>query len=206
MVAQQLSATSLSIIFLFILGNVRFLSTRAVGIPLIHQHFNHPNNPMQPNRASVRQNANSAPVASLRLSDYYDDEQLPSEIILEARGALETGDYVAYQDGSLYDEYELDGIGGQHVRIRLESLEFDPYLVLLDPNGNILAQNDDIAPNNYNALLDLILPMDGTYRVVANGFDRNSRGQYQLTISTPMSEPNTDNVDVLPDPLMRPDE
>lgn len=205
MVAQQLSATSLSILVLSIAGNIGLFPTRAFGIPLIHCCFNHPY-PVQPNLASVSLNAERVQIASLRLSDYSSDEQLQSQIILEARGTLEVGDYVVYQDGSLYDEYELDGIGGQHVRIRLESLEFDPYLVLLDPNGNILAQNDDMAPNNYDALLDLVLPMDGTYRVVANGFDRHSRGQYQLTISTPLPESNIDNLEESPDILVRPDE
>ncbi|MEB3213511.1 MAG: hypothetical protein VKL39_19335 [Leptolyngbyaceae bacterium] len=116
-----------------------------------------------------------------------EDEPRPSlppesTLLLERDGVLELGDRVAYQDGSLYDEYEIDGQQGQQIRIQLESLDFDPYLVLMHPNGDILAQNDDIAVDNLNALLDYQLPVDGTYRVVANGFDRHSRGHYRLTV------------------------
>ena len=203
MVAQRISVTSLGVIVLSFSGNVGFLSTKAIGIPLIYPRINRSNGP---DLALVESYSNRSQMASLRLSDYQRSEQSSSQIILETSGTLETGDYVAYQDGSLYDEYEIDGIGGQHVKIRLESLEFDPYLVLLDPNGNILAQNDDIAPNNYNAYLDLVLPLDGTYRVVANGFDRHSRGQYQLTILTPLQEPNNGDVEIHPDTLRMPDE
>ncbi|MEL6222390.1 MAG: hypothetical protein AAFR31_07095 [Cyanobacteria bacterium J06627_8] len=105
-----------------------------------------------------------------------------STVLLETDGVLEPGDRIIYQDGSLYDEYEINGLQEQQIRIRLESLDFDPYLVLLHPNGDILAQNDDIAVDNVNSFLDYRLPVDGTYRVVANGFDRHSRGHYRLTV------------------------
>jgi hypothetical protein len=128
-----------------------------------HSDPSHPENTVPPNHQSE-------PVA------YY--------TLLETIGTLEMGDRIAYQDGSLYDEYEIDGAEGQQVQIHLESPEFDPYLVLIGPNGSILAQNDDIAPDNYNAFLELVLPSDGIYRVVANGFDRHSRGEYRLIVLT----------------------
>lgn len=113
-------------------------------------------------------------------------------ILLETRGTLEMGDRIAYQDGSLYDEYEIDGTEGQQVQIHLESHEFDPYLVLIGPNGTILAQNDDVTPDNYNAFLELVLPSDGIYRVVANGFDHHSQGHYRLLVLTPQLDADSD--------------
>jgi len=127
------------------------------------------------------------------LSDEELNDRLPYQTVMNMTGTLEAGDSIAYQDGSLYDEYELNGQEGQRIWIRLESPEFDPYLILIDPQGNILAENDDIAPDDYTAFLDLVLPSDGVYRVVANGFDRHSRGRYWLTVILPPLEASSDS-------------
>lgn len=108
-----------------------------------------------------------------------------THLLLEAEGVLEAGDRIAYQDGSLYDEYAIEGTAGLQVLITLESTEFDPFLVVLDAQGNILAQNDDVIPGDRNSALDVVLPDDGTYWVLANGLDRFSRGHYILRVSTP---------------------
>ncbi len=149
---------------------------------------------------AVHQAAANPPV-----SPPLNDSPFPHQMILEANGTLEAGDRIAYQDGSLYDEYEIDGREGQQVNIRLESDEFDPYLIVLDPNGDILAQNDDISADNYNAAIDVVLPMDGTYRIITNGFDRHSRGDYRLTVLTPLLEVEADSTDEWLNPLKKSD-
>lgn len=114
-----------------------------------------------------------------------------SELVLDTNGALETGDLVTFQDGSLYDEYSIEGEEGQSLLITLESDEFDPYLVLLNHTGTILAVNDDVTPENTDSSLFFTLPDDDEYWVVASSFKRNSRGQYRLTIWTLPKEAET---------------
>ncbi|MGJ3248591.1 MAG: hypothetical protein ACFE0I_21235 [Elainellaceae cyanobacterium] len=113
-------------------------------------------------------------------------DEAETELILNTDGVLESGDSVIYQDGSLYDEYPFEGVTGQHVFIVLESTEFDPYLIVISPLGDILAQNDDVSHDDLNSELSLTLPHTGTYSVIANGINRNSRGRYRLTIHSSM--------------------
>ncbi|MBD2055089.1 PPC domain-containing protein [Oculatella sp. FACHB-28] len=111
--------------------------------------------------------------------------QSNEQIILDIQGALEEGDLVLPQDGSLYDEHTFEGRAGQSVAIDLESADFDTFLILLDPQERIVGQHDDVSQDNFNSTLNVTLPVDGTYTVIANGFDSNSRGRYQLLIRTP---------------------
>lgn len=110
---------------------------------------------------------------------------VPAEpiFVLEEEGSLSDGDMMLSEDGSLYDIYSFEGQSGNIVNITVESSEFDTYLVLIDDNQDIIGENDDIAQNNTNsALSEIILPRDGLYRVVVNGYDKADRGNYRITI------------------------
>ncbi|HEY9624816.1 MAG TPA: PPC domain-containing protein [Crinalium sp.] len=102
--------------------------------------------------------------------------------ILQEQGALEEGDQVLSSDGSLYDVYTFEGKAGQAIDISLESTDFDTYLALVDPEQQVIAENDDVNENDRNSKITVTLPSDGTYTIVANGFDRTSRGQYSLSV------------------------
>ncbi len=104
--------------------------------------------------------------------------------VLEQRGALSPGDSVIDSGGSLYDAYSFQGQVGQQVTIRLQSSQFDAYLILLGPDGDSIAQSDDVDGSNTNAELSLALPEDGTYRAIANSYSSEGRGDYLLTITS----------------------
>jgi len=79
--------------------------------------------------------------------------------------------------------------GGQRgdvitIEMNAESESLDPYLLLLDSSGNVLASNDDIVfGENYNARIDSIrLPNDGDYYIVAMQFGFGG-GTYTLLLS-----------------------
>jgi serine protease Do len=101
--------------------------------------------------------------------------------ILEEQGRLQPGGPVL-PDGSLYREYVFQGEAGQPVLITLESPDFDTYLMLIGPDGDVLQHNDDISNSNFNSQIRAILPASGTYRVVANAYDSNGQGEYRLTV------------------------
>ncbi len=105
------------------------------------------------------------------------------ELNRQESGMLQTGDPTA-SDGSLYDEYTFAGQAGQAVLITLESTQFDTYLLLLNPGGDPIAANDDLASDSTNSRLAVVLPADGSYRVRANAYDPKGQGQYRLAIQT----------------------
>jgi hypothetical protein len=104
-------------------------------------------------------------------------------LLLQEAGVLEDGDNVLQSDGSLYDEYIFEGEEGQAVSISLTSEEFDTYLAIITPDGQVLGENDDVAPGSTDSALDVTLPLSGPYLVIANGFDSSSRGAYTLEVN-----------------------
>ncbi len=101
--------------------------------------------------------------------------------LLEKQGALSSGDDML-EDGSLYDRYSFLGSSGQPIIIYLESQEFDPYLILLDPTGRRISENDDISRTNRNSRLIITLPSEGTYTVLANSYEAGKVGVYKLQV------------------------
>lgn len=173
---------SLSLITLTITLLVGGFSTAALS-------QNQPDSLSQPDGLSwdavVKAIANNSPSSNNSYSPSTKQDLSNEEILLETEGALEDNDLVLPQDGSFYDEHTFEGRAGQPVAIDLESSDFDTFLILFDPQGQVVGQHDDISQDNLNSTLNVTLPADGTYTVVANGFDSNSKGQYRLTIRTP---------------------
>ncbi|HEY9647496.1 MAG TPA: trypsin-like peptidase domain-containing protein [Chroococcidiopsis sp.] len=112
--------------------------------------------------------------------------QTPSGFLLREEGALGANSQVLPDDNSRYEEYSFQGRQGQQVTIRLESNEFDPYLIVFGPDGQVLDQNDDsctsATPGCLNSELVITLPANGTYRVFANAYDSSGRGRFLLTV------------------------
>jgi serine protease Do len=104
-----------------------------------------------------------------------------TDVILQRRGRLNSEDS-QLSDGSFYETFSFSGRRGQQVQILLESPDFDAYLILVDKNGEKIAENDDFRPGNTNSALNVTLPYTGSYRVLVNTYERGDRGRYQLTI------------------------
>lgn len=94
-------------------------------------------------------------------------------------GRLGQGSHVLADDNSFFDIYAFEGRAGQRVQIDMTSGEIDSYLILLDPNGNDLAQDDD-SGGGTNARLSVILPSDGIYLLMANAYEAGQTGSYNL--------------------------
>jgi predicted Zn-dependent protease len=109
--------------------------------------------------------------------------------ILEEGGTLERGDAQLPDDGSLYDVYTFEGRANQSVSIRLESGDFDVYLILLDPDDRKVAENDDASRDDSNASLTATLPKNGTYKIIVNSYDARGRGRYTLAVSDATAAP-----------------
>jgi serine protease Do len=106
-------------------------------------------------------------------------------ILLQQQGSLDSGDRTLQNDGSRIDEYSFQGTQGQSVTLTLQSSSFDTYLILLDANGNKIAENDDVSSENLNSQIQVTLPYTGTYQVFANSLDASGQGAYLLTVDVP---------------------
>lgn len=97
-------------------------------------------------------------------------------------GALETGD-LSSDNGIFFDIYPLKLALDQPVLIYLESGEFDPRLILMDEEGKVLAENDDLYDTNAGILLDKAKGKESNIIVTTN--QPQTTGQYQLKIVVP---------------------
>lgn len=104
-----------------------------------------------------------------------------SSYLLNESGTLDNQDR-RLTDNSLYDEYYFNGQYGQNVTITLTSQDFDAYLLLIDEQGNKIAENDDIDANNSNSSIRIELPYTGEYRIIVNAYDQNGQGRYQMIV------------------------
>ena len=109
------------------------------------------------------------------------ERQADSEVLLRLEGKLEEGDETL-TDGSLYDTYTFEGEAGQFIEIRLNSDDFDTYLILVGPNGEWISRNDD-SFDGLNSAIYIELPQTGTYSVLANVYDSSGEGEYRLAAS-----------------------
>jgi hypothetical protein len=85
-----------------------------------------------------------------------------------------------YPDNTFADLYQLTVPADATVDIRLNSSEFDAYLVLTDAKGAVVDQDDD-SGGNTDARITRSLAA-GTYMIVVKPFgDFTSHGKYVLT-------------------------
>ncbi len=90
-----------------------------------------------------------------------------------------------------YDVYYFNGTANQRLRISMNRLTgtLDPYLTLVDPNGNLAALNNDGGAGT-NALIDpVVLPLNGRYTIYALRANTGS-GTYQIQVSQGTSGAN----------------
>lgn len=88
------------------------------------------------------------------------------------------------------DVWAFEGLAGQVVTIDMNAIQggsLDTQLILLGPDRNVVASNDDASPETRDSrILNQRLPQDGTYLIVATRFGKNlggTEGNYLLTIS-----------------------
>ncbi|MEL6225083.1 MAG: pre-peptidase C-terminal domain-containing protein, partial [Cyanobacteria bacterium J06627_8] len=97
-------------------------------------------------------------------------------------GTLDRNSNVLESDNSYFDVYTFDVQQGQNITVEMISNELNAYLILLDPNGQDIAQDDD-SGNGSNARLVATAPLSGRYTVLANSYSTGEVGNYQLQVS-----------------------
>ncbi|MFS8861824.1 PPC domain-containing protein [Synechococcus sp. H55.7] len=94
-------------------------------------------------------------------------------------GRLQEGSLQHPEDGSWMDEYPIAARAGQILIASLTSADFDAFLQLLDPSGEVVAWDDDQGGGT-DALMIAFLPRTGTYTLRANTYGPGEKGAYEL--------------------------
>ncbi len=96
------------------------------------------------------------------------------------QATLKKGDR-ALPNNSYFHLYAFEGKANQQITIEMKSWQIDSHLYLLLPGKEkLVAENDDISPNNFNSRLTVSLPENGIYYVLANTFEAGESGSYSL--------------------------
>lgn len=96
------------------------------------------------------------------------------------RGSLRRGD-TTLRSGEYYDTYEFRAERGQRIRVTLESVDFDAYLIISDPDEE-QTENDDAEEGVRNSVVEMVAPSSGRYQAIATSYESGERGSYVLTI------------------------
>jgi len=84
-------------------------------------------------------------------------------------------------DESFYNMHIVPAQAGEALDITLASAAFDAYLFLLDPDGDVLFEDDDSAQGT-NARGSFIVPITGNYTAIVNTVEPESVGPYSLVV------------------------
>ncbi|WP_397198135.1 pre-peptidase C-terminal domain-containing protein [Nodosilinea sp. LEGE 07298] len=108
--------------------------------------------------------------------------------IHEYADELVTGDVLLGRDAEAYSEkytyykvYPFRGRAGQKVLFELSSNEFDTYLYLEDPSGNLILEDDD-GYYGTNSSFSTSLLEDGEYKIVVSSYFHDEIGAYYLAV------------------------
>jgi hypothetical protein len=98
-------------------------------------------------------------------------------------GELSQGDRTE-PDGSYFDVYALDGKAGQDIAIEMRSNDLDSVLALYqEGQEGPIAINNNADRRGRDARVDMVLPKDGRYLIVANSALAGETGSYRISVS-----------------------
>jgi serine protease Do len=129
-------------------------------------------------------------MAATRVADGDDAGEYFEPEEFTVKGPIQPGGLVAgtlgaddpvRNDGSYYEAFSLQGQPGMNLVITLKSKDFDAYLTLVSPSGE-LQENDDQAEGDHDSRLEVTLDEAGEWIVVANTLTAEETGNYQLLV------------------------
>lgn len=107
---------------------------------------------------------------------------LPVQVGVPVRGEIYADQpYVTYS-------YESQGNESISISLSRQSGSLDTLLQVMDPAGVLLAVNDDAEQTRNSALLNLRLPLPGTYTIIATRYGKElggTEGEFELLLSNP---------------------
>ncbi|MBC7872297.1 MAG: TIR domain-containing protein [Chitinophagaceae bacterium] len=81
--------------------------------------------------------------------------------------------------------WEYIGRAGETFTVQLDAV-WDTTLTIYEPNGELLASNDDYGGGLNSAIEGLVLPADGLYLIEVRGYANAASGEYILRLGLPL--------------------
>ncbi len=98
-------------------------------------------------------------------------------------GTLGRGD-ATLSSGEFVDRYEVRVGAGDEVTVEMTSSEFDPYLILVEPGGEQVDNDDCTAGDLQRACATVRASAAGVVRVSATSYQPGESGRYRVEITT----------------------
>lgn len=95
-------------------------------------------------------------------------------------GRLESIDLES-ETGAYRDLFVFDGTAGESIRVEMSSEDFDTFVALTTPGGDVI-DNDDFEGSTARSVVELELPETGRYRVAATSYGAGETGAYRLLV------------------------
>ena len=97
-------------------------------------------------------------------------------------GSLSSGDE-QLQSGEFLDRYTLNASAGENIIVDLTSQQFDPYIILVTPNGEQI-ENDDWEGSLSHSRVETVASQGGAYEVIVTSFAPGETGSYALSMES----------------------
>jgi hypothetical protein len=95
-------------------------------------------------------------------------------------GEIESSDPTGYH--GYYEPVTFAGTAGDVVTVEMTAPEEDTYLYLLGPTGTEIAVDDDGGPGLNSRIDETVLPVNGTYTIVATTYSDSDTFRYTLAL------------------------
>ena|GEM_PF-5833597 len=106
---------------------------------------------------------------------------------IQIEGRLDSSSQKLDDDDTYFNVHTFEGQAGEQIVIDLVSSEFDAYLLLSDPEGNKIAEDND-GGDDSNARVVVTLTATGTYEIVVNTYKPEELGNYTLNLRAALPE------------------
>ncbi len=108
------------------------------------------------------------------------EESEPRALVAEFEG--EIGPEAPVDEaGRPVSQHQYSARDGESAVIEARSAEFDPILTVVDPQGGIVAQNDDYG-TGWNSRVEIDFPQTGVYTIVVSAYWDDQSGSYRVVI------------------------
>ena len=97
-------------------------------------------------------------------------------------GALAAGDSTL-ASGEWFDEYAIDVTAGREVVAIVSSVDFDPFLIAMPPDGEEIAV-DDFGDSHDVSVVEEVAVEGGTWRIRVTSYESAESGDYALVLGT----------------------
>lgn len=95
-----------------------------------------------------------------------------------------SGDDLVLDDGSYVDVYGVNLNAGDQITVDLNATAFDPYLVILTPDGQGF-ENDDWEGSRTHSRIAMSAAQAGPYAILVTSYAPGSTGGYEVAVEAP---------------------